>query len=164
MSAAALLAVALVDLRSGRARPPRLRRRTTSSAYKLGLRAYKYGLPLLTTQQTYRTATSVNKPTHRAYAPPNRFSQAHKLANPNARTVVAPNHDTLYSIGWLNLKRQPVVIHVPKVRGPLLRLRAGRPIHDQLPQPRHRQPHQAGRLRRRAPAGSMFASPRACTA
>ena len=26
-----------------------------------------------------------------------------------------PTHDTLYSIGWLNLKRQPVVIHVPKV-------------------------------------------------
>ncbi len=86
------------------------------NAYKLGLRAYKYGLPLLGTQQTYRTQTSVGQPTHRAYAPANSFSHARKLANPNAKTVVAPNHDTLYSIGWLNLKRQPIVIHVPKVK------------------------------------------------
>jgi hypothetical protein len=85
-------------------------------AYNLGLRAYKYGLPLLSTQQTYRTQTSVEEPTHRGYAPVNRFSQAHRLASVNAKTVVAPNHDTLYSIGWLNLKRQPVVIHVPRVR------------------------------------------------
>jgi len=85
-------------------------------AYKLGLRAYKYGLPLLDMQQIYRTATSVEAPTHRAYAPVNSLSHARKLANPNARTVVAPNHDTLYSIGWLNLKRQPIVIHVPKVK------------------------------------------------
>src|SRR4051812_38598857 len=68
-------------------------------------------------QQTYRTQTSVEAPTHRAYAPANSFSHARKLANPNARTVVVPNHDTLYSIGWLNLKRQPIVIHVPKVKG-----------------------------------------------
>ena len=85
-------------------------------AYSLGLRAYKYGLPLLSTEQTYRTQTSVGRPTHRAYAPVNSFSHARKLANPNARTVVAPNHDTLYSIAWLNLKRQPMVIHVPRVR------------------------------------------------
>jgi hypothetical protein len=86
------------------------------NAYKLGLRAYKYGLPLLDMQQTYRTQTSVEAPTHRAYAPANSFSHARKLANPNARTVVVPNHDTLYSIGWLNLKRRPIVIHVPKVK------------------------------------------------
>jgi hypothetical protein len=85
-------------------------------AYDLGLRAYKYGLPLLDTEQTYRTQTSVEKPTHRAYAPVNSFSHAHKLADPKAKTVVAPNNDTLYSIAWLNLERQPIVIHVPRVK------------------------------------------------
>src|SRR6476660_6606032 len=114
MSGAAL--VALTPISALGAQAASASQADYQQAYKLGLRAYKYGLPLLSTQQTYRTATSVKKPTHRAYAPPNRFSQAHKLANPNARTVVAPNHDTLYSIGWLNLKRQPVVIHVPKVK------------------------------------------------
>ena len=114
MSGAAL--VALTPISALGAQAASASQADYQQAYKLGLRAYKYGLPLLSTQQTYRTATSVKKPTHRAYAPPNRFSQAHQLANPNARTVVAPNHDTLYSIGWLNLKRQPVVIHVPKVK------------------------------------------------
>lgn len=114
MSGAAL--VALTPISALGAQAASASQADYQQAYKLGLRAYKYGLPLLSTQQTYRTATSVKKPTHRAYAPPNRFSQAHQLANPNARTVVAPNHDTLYSIGWLNLKRQPVLIHVPKVK------------------------------------------------
>jgi hypothetical protein len=85
-------------------------------AYSLGLEAYKYGLPLVTTGQTFRTQTSVGKPLARGYTPVNRFSRARKLADPLARTVVAPNHDTLYSIAWLSLKRQPMVLHVPQVR------------------------------------------------
>ena len=29
--------------------------------------------------------------------------------------MVAPNNDTPYSIAWLDLRRQPMVIHIPKV-------------------------------------------------
>ena len=87
MGGAALVALTLISALGAQAASAS--QADYQQAYKLGLRAYKYGLPLLSTQQTYRTATSVKKPTHRAYAPPNRFSQAHQLANPNARTVVA---------------------------------------------------------------------------
>ncbi len=38
-----------------------------------------------------------------------------KLADADARDVVAPNNDTPYSIAWLDLRRQPMVIHIPKV-------------------------------------------------
>ena len=48
-------------------------------------------------------------------APVNRFSHARKLADAAARDVVAPNHDTLYSIAWLDLSRQPQILHVPKM-------------------------------------------------
>ena len=113
---AAALAASLALIGAWAAPPAPASQSDYQRAYSLGLRAYKYGLPLLSTQQTYRTQTSVEQPTHRSYAPVNRFSRARKLADPNARTVVAPNHDTLYAIGWLNLKRQPVVIHVPRVR------------------------------------------------
>ncbi len=94
----------------------RASQRDYERAYSLGMRAYKYGLPLVTTNQTFRTQTSVERPTGRGFAPVNRFSRAHKLANPTSRSVVAPNHDTLYSVAWLDLSRQPMVVHVPQVR------------------------------------------------
>ena len=55
------------------------------------------------------------KPDHAGDAPVNRFSHAAGLAKPENRDVVAPNHDTLYSIAWLDLSRQPQVLHVPKM-------------------------------------------------
>jgi hypothetical protein len=84
--------------------------------YEIGIDAYKYGLPLLTMKKTYRNQTSVNLPDGRGFGPPNRFNAARRFANPRARSVVAANFDTLYSVAWINLKRQPKVIHVPKIR------------------------------------------------
>ena len=83
--------------------------------YELGTKAYQYGVPLLDTRRIYRTATSVSKSDGRANGPVNRFSHARSLARPEDRTVVAPNHDTLYSLAWLNLARQPRIIHIPKL-------------------------------------------------
>ena len=83
--------------------------------YELGTKAYQYGVPVLDTRRIYRTATSVSKSDGRANGPVNRFSHARRLAEPEDRTVVAPNHDTLYSLAWLNLAHQPQVIHIPKL-------------------------------------------------
>ena len=105
--------------------------------YELGTKAYQYGVPLLDTRRIYRTATSVSKSDGRANGPVNRFSHARSLARPEDRTVVAPNHDTLYSLAWLNLARQPRIIHIPKLERPVLRLRAGLPLDRELPQHRH---------------------------
>jgi hypothetical protein len=84
--------------------------------YALGTEAYQYGIPLLDTDRIYRTATSVSKSDGKGNAPPNRLSHARKLARPADRTVVAPNHDTLYSLAWLRLGRQPRVLHVPQMK------------------------------------------------
>src|ERR1700754_2086998 len=83
------------------------------TGYELGSQAYEYGIPLLDTDRIFRTATSVSKPDTKGHAPVNRFSHARKLADPNARDVVAPNHDTLYSMGWLDLSKQPEVLEIP---------------------------------------------------
>lgn len=86
------------------------------TGYALGTETYEYGVPLLDTRRAYRTATSVSRPDTAAHAPVNRFSHAAGLARPEDRDVVAPNHDTLYSMAWLNLAHQPQVIHVPRIR------------------------------------------------
>ncbi|MFN8160451.1 MAG: DUF1254 domain-containing protein [Solirubrobacterales bacterium] len=86
-----------------------------TKGYDLGLEAWEYGLPLVKMDQTFRTQTSVNVPDGRGRGPVNRFSHVRVLADASARDVVAPNNDTPYSIAWLDLRRQPMVIHVPRV-------------------------------------------------
>ena len=85
------------------------------TGYALGSQAYEYGIPLLDTDRIFRTNTSVSKSDGKGDAPVNRFSHARKLADAAARDVVAPNHDTLYSIAWLDLSRRPQILHVPKM-------------------------------------------------
>ena len=38
-----------------------------------------------------------------------------KLAKASEHTVVAPNNDTLYSMAWLNLSKEPQVLHAPAI-------------------------------------------------
>ncbi|HEY8763358.1 MAG TPA: DUF1254 domain-containing protein [Solirubrobacteraceae bacterium] len=86
-------------------------------ALSLGTEAYVYGYPLLDTNRVFRTSTSVNVPDGAGGGPVNQFSHIRRLASPADRTVVAPNHDTLYSMAWLDLRAQPIVVHMPVVRG-----------------------------------------------
>ena len=86
-------------------------------ALALGVKAYVYGYPLLDTDRVFLSSTSVNVPNGAGGGPVNRFSNIRRLANPSDRTVVAPNHDTLYSTAWLNLRPQPIVVHMPAVKG-----------------------------------------------
>jgi hypothetical protein len=86
-------------------------------ALALGVKAYVYGYPLLDTDRVFRSSTSVNVSNGAGGGPVNRFSHIRRFTNPSDRTVVAPNHDTLYSIAWLSLRPQPIVVHMPVVKG-----------------------------------------------
>jgi hypothetical protein len=85
-------------------------------ALALGVQAYVYGYPLLDTNRVFLTSTSVNVPDGAGAGPVNQFSNVRRLTDPSDRTVVAPNHDTLYSIAWLKLEPQPIVVHMPAVK------------------------------------------------
>ncbi len=85
-------------------------------ALQLGVQAYVYGYPLLDTNRVFLTSTSVNVPNGKGGGPVNVFSDFRRLTDPSDKTVVAPNHDTLYSMSWLDLTRQPVVLHMPVVK------------------------------------------------
>jgi hypothetical protein len=83
-------------------------------AYRIGLEAYTYGLPLLETNITFRTMTSIDV-SRRAYGPVNRFHNVRKLNDPDSTAVVAPGANSLSSIAWVDLRREPQVLHVPRV-------------------------------------------------
>jgi len=82
--------------------------------YKLGLEAYTYGLPLLITNSTFQTMTSVNV-SEGAFGPVNQFNNVRTLNNSGSTAVVASSATTLSSIAWLDLQNEPQVLHVPQV-------------------------------------------------
>ena len=116
--------------------------------YRLGLEAYTYGLPLMVTNATYQTMTSVNV-SNGAYGPVNQFNNVRGANNAGSKAVVAPGSTSLSSIAWLDLRDEPQVLHVPEVDGPLLRTGSDRSLHRERQEPGHRQQHEAGRLRDR---------------
>ncbi len=84
------------------------------SALPIAQSAYEYGIPVVNTQKTFDSTTSVNVSSGRGLGPANQFNHFAKLADAADRSVVAPNSDTLYSNAWLDLSRQPQVIHTVK--------------------------------------------------
>ena len=92
-------------------------KREYEHALSVGTEAYVYGQPLLDMQRVYQSMTSVTVPDHIGDAPVNQLSHFTELANTKEGLVVAPNADTLYSIAWLQLKPQPIVLHVPVSAG-----------------------------------------------
>nr|WP_319376339.1 DUF1254 domain-containing protein [uncultured Methanoregula sp.] len=83
--------------------------------YEIGLEAYTYGLPLLTTDTTFETMTSVDV-TEGAFGPVNQFNNQRSLNNPGNTAVVAPGSNGLSSIAWVDLSAEPQVLHVPEVK------------------------------------------------
>jgi len=61
-----------------------------NTAYALGLDAYTYGLPLLETNKTFLTMTSINVSNGSGLGPFNQFNSVRKLNNPKSKAVVAP--------------------------------------------------------------------------
>ena len=83
----------------------------------LGTQAYQYGVPLLDTERIFTSSTKVNvcNPLT-GHGPVNQFCNARNLVNASEHTVNAPNNDTLYSLAWLDLSRQPQVLHAPTIK------------------------------------------------
>ncbi len=84
------------------------------NGYEIGLEAYTYGLPLLVTNLTFETMTSVDV-SNGSFGPVNQFNNERSLNGPNSTAVVAPGANSLSSIAWLDLSKEPQVVHVPEV-------------------------------------------------
>jgi hypothetical protein len=86
-----------------------------NKGYSIGLQAYTYGLPLLETNKTFLTMTSINVTNDNGFGPVNQFNHVRKLNDPTSTAVVAPGANSLSSIAWLDLTKEPQVLHVPEV-------------------------------------------------
>jgi hypothetical protein len=82
--------------------------------YEIGLEAYTYGLPVIVTNTTFETMTSIDV-SNGAFGPVNQFNSVRSLNNPGSTVVVAPGSNGLSSIAWLDLSEEPQVLHVPEV-------------------------------------------------
>jgi hypothetical protein len=81
------------------------------------IESYLYGYAPVTLEATRAIQTAVPDATLPGRAPINQFAHLNRLATPDERFVVHPNADTLYATAWLDLAREPIILHVPDTAG-----------------------------------------------
>jgi hypothetical protein len=87
---------------------------TQEDARKLGAEAYVFGYPLVLMDVTRQVSTAVPKVLGQR-APVNQFAHLRTFPGYAFTDVVSPNADFLYSMAWLDLKREPVILSLPAV-------------------------------------------------
>ncbi len=90
---------------------------TEQEAHAIGVDAYVYFYPLITMDLTRRQLTNVEPGKGGIGGPPNTFANIPAFPAADMRAVVRPNFDTLYSSGWLDLTREPMVVSAPDTGG-----------------------------------------------
>jgi uncharacterized protein (TIGR03000 family) len=85
-------------------------------AAKIGVEAYIYGYPLVTMEMTRRHMTNVVKPTEGVGAPMGQLVRMRKYPTAEFRQVTAPNADTLYVSGWIDVAKEPWVLSLPDAK------------------------------------------------
>jgi hypothetical protein len=86
-------------------------------AYEIGIEAYTYLYSLVLMDATRRQAVNVEPGKAFGRGPMNTFVHVPIFPPADFRDVVRPNFDTLYSIAWLNLTKEPMVVAAPDTQG-----------------------------------------------
>ena len=92
-----------------------LPQKTTTSGpdvRKIAEQAYLFAYPMVLMELTRRTMTLDGSPELL-----NRFNHTPQFPDDRFRQVIRPNADTLYSGAWLDLAKEPVLLHVPDTQG-----------------------------------------------
>jgi hypothetical protein len=90
---------------------------TEQEAYEIGVEAYVYFYPLVITDVTRRQLTNIEAGKMVGRGPMNTFTHVRAYPTAEMREVVRPNFDTLYSIAWLDLTKEPMVVSAPDTAG-----------------------------------------------
>ncbi len=89
---------------------------TEAEALAIGVDAYIYGYPLVTMEMTRRVMTNVEAPTAK-FAPMGQIARIRSYPTAADREVTAPNADTLYTIAWVDVEKEPWVLSIPDAAG-----------------------------------------------
>jgi len=84
-------------------------------ASALGIEAYIYGYPLVTMEITRRVLTNAAAPEGQK-APVGQFARLREYPTPANKEVTAPNADTLYTLAWLDVSKEPWVLSIPDMK------------------------------------------------
>jgi hypothetical protein len=79
--------------------------------------AYVYLYPLITMDVSRRQLTNIEAGKMIGRGPMNSFSHIREYPTADFKEVVRPNFDTLYSSGWLDLTKEPMIVSVPDTQG-----------------------------------------------
>jgi hypothetical protein len=90
---------------------------TAEEAHAIGVDAYLYFYPLLTMDITRKQFTNIEPGKEFGKGPMNMFVSVPQYPPANFKGVVRSNFDTLYSIAWLDLTKEPLVIAAPDTAG-----------------------------------------------
>ena len=88
---------------------------TEEEAAAIGTEAYIYGYPLVTMEMTRRVLTNTAAPDGKL-APMGQFAKLRTYPTPADKEVTAPNADTLYTLAWLDLSKEPWVLSIPDMK------------------------------------------------
>jgi hypothetical protein len=90
---------------------------TPDEAHDIAVDAYVYFYPLITMDVTRQQLTNVEAGKSEIAGPMNMFNNVGAFPPADLRVVVRPNFDTLYSSGWLDLTKEPMIISAPDTGG-----------------------------------------------
>jgi len=90
---------------------------TEQEAHAIGVDAYVYLYPLVTMDITRKQATNIEPGKIFGRGPMNMFVNVPAYPPADFRDVVRSNFDTLYSVAWVDLTKEPMVVSVPDTGG-----------------------------------------------
>ena len=84
---------------------------------EVAVSAYIYAYPLIMMEITRRVSTNVADTSHFGRGPMNQFSNVPAFPDATFTDVVRPNADTLYSVLWFDVSKEPLLISAPDSGG-----------------------------------------------
>lgn len=86
-------------------------------ARQIAAEAFIYTYPLVLMDITRRVSINFEADARPGFGPMNQFAHMRAFPPGSFREVVRPNFDTLYSVAWLDLTKEPVIISAPDTQG-----------------------------------------------
>lgn len=90
---------------------------TEQEAHDIGVDAYLYFYPLVSMDVTRRQSTNIELGKEFGKGPMNMFTNVPAYPPGDLKLVVRVNFDTLYSIAWLDMTKEPMIVSAPDTDG-----------------------------------------------
>ena len=90
---------------------------TEQEAHAIAIDAYLYFYPLVIMDVTRKQSTNIEPGKEVGKGPMNMFTNVREYPPGNFKGVVRINFDTLYSIAWLDMTKEPMVVSAPNTNG-----------------------------------------------